>query len=53
VGFVQGQREPQIFIQNDPTQGAVFTNDRITYKVRHEYGGDIVDFRPVGKNVVP
>jgi hypothetical protein len=53
IGFVQGVREPQIFLQNDPQQGAVFTNDRITYKVRHEYGGDIVDFRPVQKNVVP
>jgi hypothetical protein len=53
VGFVQGVREPQLFLQNDPTNGAVFTNDRITYKVRHEYGGDITDFRGVGKNVVP
>jgi hypothetical protein len=52
VGFVQGQREPQMFLQNDPTVGAVFTNDRITYKVRHEYGGDIMDYRGVGKNVV-
>jgi len=53
IGFVQGQREPQVFLQNDPTTGAVFTNDAITYKVRHEYGGNVIDFRGIGKNVVP
>ncbi len=53
IGFVQDAREPQIVLQNDPTAGAAFTNDRITYKVRHEYGGDVIDFRGVGKNVVP
>jgi hypothetical protein len=52
LGFVQGQREPVILVQNEPTQGGTFTNDRITYKVRHEYGGDFVDFRPIQKNVV-
>jgi hypothetical protein len=53
VGFVQGQREPQIFLQNDPTVGAVFSNDEIAYKVRHEYGGKFIDFRGIGKNSVP
>jgi hypothetical protein len=53
VGFVQGQREPVIVLQNEPTQGAVFTNEVLTYKVRHEYGGDMTDFRGIGKNVVP
>ncbi|HKW74849.1 MAG TPA: hypothetical protein VJN64_04930 [Terriglobales bacterium] len=53
VGFVQGQREPAVMLASDDTVGAVFTNDRLIYKVRHEYGGDVIDFRGVGKNVVP
>ncbi|MGB9105968.1 MAG: hypothetical protein WCC59_14500 [Terriglobales bacterium] len=52
VGFVQGRREPEIILQNVETVGAVFTNDRITYKIRHEYGGNVTDFRGVGKNIV-
>ena len=45
MGFLNGQQEPEMFIQNDPTTGSVFTADKITYKVRHIYGGDILEHR--------
>ncbi len=45
VGFVGGQMNPQLFIQDQPLFGNNFTNDVITYKVRHEYGGAVVDYR--------
>lgn len=45
IGFVGGQMNPQLFIQDQPLFGNNFTNDVITYKVRHEYGGAVVDYR--------
>ncbi len=45
VGFVGGQINPILFIQDQPLFGSNFTNDVITYKVRHEYGGAVVDYR--------
>jgi hypothetical protein len=45
VGFVGGQVNPVLFIQDQPLYGNNFTNDVITYKVRHEYGGAVVDYR--------
>jgi hypothetical protein len=45
AGFLNGQQEPELYIQNEPTNGAVFTADKITYKVRHIYGGAVADHR--------
>ncbi len=45
VGFVGGQVNPLLFVQDQPLFGNNFTNDVITYKVRHEYGGAVVDYR--------
>jgi len=45
VGFVGGREDPELLVQDQATVGYVFTNDRITYKVRHEYGGVQTDFR--------
>lgn len=45
IGFVNGRREPELLVQDAPTEGAVFTNDAITYKVRHMYGGNWLDYR--------
>lgn len=52
IGFVNDQQEPEILLQDDPTVGEVFTRERITWKVRHEYGGAIADFRPAQGNIV-
>jgi hypothetical protein len=52
IGFLDGFDMPQIFLANLPTQGTMFTNDELQYKVKFVYGGNILDFRPVyaGKN---
>lgn len=40
IGFLDGQQEPTLLVQDAPTQGQVFTNDLISYKLRHTYGGN-------------
>lgn len=52
VGFLDGQEEPELFVQDNPTVGSLFTNDTITYKIRHIYGGNVTDFRGLYKSVV-
>jgi hypothetical protein len=52
VDFLDGNEEPELFLADTPTQGTLFTHDRIQYKIRHIYGGDLVDFRGAAKNVV-
>jgi len=36
VGFLLGQQEPQ-FVQSQPFTDSEFLQDRVTYKMRHEY----------------
>lgn len=45
VGFLDGNEEPELFIQDNPTSGSMFSNDKVTYKIRHVYGAAAVDFR--------
>lgn len=52
VGFLDGQEEPELFVQDSPTVGSLFNNDTITYKIRHIYGGTVVDYRGLYKAVV-
>lgn len=52
VGFLQGKEEPEIMVQDNPVMGNVFTYDQIRYKVRHEYGGSVVDFRAFAGSIV-
>lgn len=52
IGFLDGNEEPQLFVQDNPTSGSMFTNDVITYKIRHVYGGAITDYRGLYKSVV-
>lgn len=52
IGFLDGQEEPEIFVQDNPTVGSLFTNDQTTYKIRHIYGATVVDYRPAFKSVV-
>lgn len=44
LGFVGGET-PQLLLQDAPAAGKVFTNDVITYRVRHVYGGALLDYR--------
>jgi hypothetical protein len=45
LGFYNGTEEPELFVQDLPTQGSLFANDQITYKIRHIYGGAVIDYR--------
>ena len=47
VGFLDGYDIPQIFLANLPTQGTMFTNDQLQFKMKFVFAGNIVDFRPV------
>ncbi len=52
VGFLDGNEEPEIFVQDNPTSGSMFSNDSLTWKIRHVYGGVVKDFRAFDKSVV-
>lgn len=45
VGFLDGNEEPEVFEASNPQEGAYFTDDEIRYKIRHIYGGDVLDHR--------
>lgn len=42
VGFLRGQEEPELFVQDMPNVGSMFTNDKTTYKIRHIYSGTVL-----------
>jgi hypothetical protein len=52
IGFLNGKEEPEILVQDQPTVGNVFIYDQIRYKVRHEYGGAVTDFRAFAGSIV-
>lgn len=52
VAFMDGQEEPEFFLADNPTVGQMFVADKIQYKIRHEYGGAVVEFRSATKAVV-
>jgi hypothetical protein len=52
IGFLDGQQEPDMFVQDMPAVGSLFSNDQLTYKIRHIYGGAVTDFRGFTKAVV-
>lgn len=53
IGFWNGREEPELFVQDTPSVGSLFTNDQITWKLRHTYGGAILDFRGFVGGIVP
>ncbi len=53
VGFLDGNQEPELWTQDSPTSGSLFSNDQITWKIRHTYGATALDYRGLAKSVVP
>jgi len=53
VRFLMGQQEPEIFVANNPGVGQMLKADKLQFKVRHEYGADLLDYRNGVKSVVP
>lgn len=52
VGFLDGNEEPELFVQDSPTLGSMFSNDKLTWKIRHIYGGQVVEYRGWDKSVI-
>jgi hypothetical protein len=52
IGFLDGQETPELFVSDIPNAGSWFTNDVLTYKIRHIYGGGILDYRFFDGSVV-
>ncbi len=52
VAFLDGREEPELFVQDNPNVGSLFSNDKITYKIRFIFGGTVVEFRGWDKSVV-
>jgi hypothetical protein len=53
VRFLNGQTDPEIFVSNNLGAGQMLRADKVQFKVRHEYGADLLDFRNGVKSVVP
>lgn len=52
IGFLDGNEEPELFVQDSPTGGSMFSHDKLTWKLRHIYGGNVLDYRGAYKAVV-
>ena len=52
IGFLDGKEEPELFVQDMPNVGSLFSNDQHTYKIRHIYGGQVHNYRGGYKAVV-
>lgn len=52
IAFLDGVEEPELFVQDSPTSGSMFSNDQMTWKIRHIYGGAVTDYRGAVKSVV-
>jgi hypothetical protein len=51
IGYVGGQVNPALFLQDNPLYGLNFTQDSVSYKVRHEYGGAVMDWRGLYRGI--
>jgi hypothetical protein len=51
IGYLQGRQLPEFFLADNPLVGSMFTQDRIVYKVRHEYQSVVLDYRGMYKEV--
>jgi hypothetical protein len=49
--FLDGQEEPELSLADDPRAGALFSEDRLRYKVKHTFGACVVDHRGAVKQV--
>lgn len=50
VAFLDGNEEPDLIRSDVPSAGMLFSNDKVTYKIRHIYGGAVADWRAFYKN---
>jgi hypothetical protein len=53
MGFLNGRTEPELFVADDPRFGSMLTNDKVVYKIRQIFGGDVQDHRSFYRQVAP
>jgi hypothetical protein len=53
VNFLNGREEPEFLIADLPNADQLFIGDRILYKLRHEWGLVLSEFRGAVKAQVP
>jgi hypothetical protein len=51
AAYINGQREPEFFLADNPYAGQLFVADKLQYKGRHEYEFEIADYRGFDKSV--
>ncbi len=51
AAYINGRREPEFFVADNPAVGQMFVADKIQYKSRHEYEFEIADYRGFDKSV--
>jgi hypothetical protein len=51
IAFLDGDENPRLDLQDNPSVGSLFSNDQITYRIRHIFGGAVVDCRSWYKSV--
>lgn len=52
IGFLGGRELPEILVQDEQVAASVFSHDKLTYKIRHVYGGVPIGFQGSYKAVV-
>ncbi len=52
AAFLNGQETPELFIADMQNVGQMFVADKLQYKIRFEYGVELLDFRSADKSVV-
>jgi len=52
AAYINGRREPEFFVADNPTVGQMFVADKIQYKSRHEFEFEIADYRGFDKSVI-
>jgi hypothetical protein len=52
MGFLNGRELPEVLVDDEPNMDSFFSNDKITYKIRHVYGGVPVEYRGMFKSVL-
>jgi hypothetical protein len=52
MSYLGGREEPDLIVEDGPTREHVMRADKIGYKIRHEYGGTLSEYRGGYKSVV-
>jgi phage major head subunit gpT-like protein len=47
IGFVGGAANPTLLIADSPLYALNFSQDAVSFKIRHEWGGVVTDFRSI------